>query len=133
MIGERAEAASVVVLFAAGNALSVYAIDRTRGAGHSRGSPPDEVLVRRGGAQRLVGADEVSIGETIVVRPGERLALDGEVAGGRTTVDESPVTGESTAVEKEPGHQAYSGSLNGCGDVLVRVLWEAGDFTLQRR
>ncbi|MDQ3923766.1 MAG: cation-translocating P-type ATPase, partial [Actinomycetota bacterium] len=67
-----------------------------------------------------------------VVRPGERLALDGEVAEGETTVDESPVTGESTPVEKGPGDPVYSGSLNGSGGVLVRVLRRASDSTLQR-
>ncbi|MDF2703635.1 MAG: Heavy metal translocating P-type ATPase, partial [Rubrobacteraceae bacterium] len=132
-IGEWAEAASVVVLFAAGNALQVYAIDRTRGAVRALARlAPDEVLVRRGDSESLVGADQVAIGQTVVVRPGERLALDGEVVEGRTTVDESPVTGESTPVEKGPGDAVYSGSLNGGGGVLVRVLREASDSTLQR-
>ena len=131
-IGEWAEAASVVVLFAAGNALQVYAIDRTRGAVRAlAGLAPDEVLVRRDGSESLVAAEEVAVGETVVVRPGERLALDGEVVEGRTTVDESPVTGESTPVEKGPGDPVYSGSLNG-GGVLIRVLREASDSTLQR-
>ena len=132
-IGEWAEAASVVVLFAAGNALQVYAIDRTRGAVRALARlAPDEVLVRRGGSETLVPAGEVAVGETVVVRPGERLALDAEVAEGETTVDESPVTGESTPVEKGPGDSVYSGSLNGGGGVLVRVLREASDSTLQR-
>jgi Cd2+/Zn2+-exporting ATPase len=132
-IGQWAEAASVVVLFAAGNALQVYAIDRTRGAVRAlAGLAPEEVLVRRGGSERLLGADEVVVGETVVVRPGERLALDAEVLEGETTVDESPVTGESTPVEKGPGDALYSGSLNGGGGLLVRVLREAGGSTLQR-
>ena len=132
-IGEWAEAASVVVLFAAGNALQVYAIDRTRGAVRALARlAPDEVLVRRGGSETLVPAGEVAVGETVVVRPGERLALDAEVAEGETTVDESPVTGESTPVEKGPGDSVYSGSLNGGGGILVRVLREVSDSTLQR-
>jgi len=132
-IGEWAEAASVVVLFAAGNALQIYAIDCTRGAVRAlAGLAPGEVLVRRDGAERLVDADEVAVGETVVVRPGERLAVDGEVIEGRTTVDESPVTGESTPVEKGPGDPVYSGSLNGGGGLLVRALREASDSTLQR-
>src|SRR5215208_5990385 len=132
-IGQWAEAASVVVLFAAGNALQVYAIDRTRGAVRALARlTPDEVLVHRDGSERLVGADEVAVRETVVVRPGERLALDGEVVEGSTTVDESPVTGESTPVEKGPGDAVYSGSLNGGGGVVVRVLREASDSTLQR-
>ena len=67
-----------------------------------------------------------------MVRPGERLAVDGEVIEGRTTVDESPVTGESTPVEKGPGDPVYSGSLNGGGGLLMRALRKASDSTLQR-
>jgi Cd2+/Zn2+-exporting ATPase len=62
-----------------------------------------------------------------------RRALDGEVAEGRTTVDESPVTGERTRSRRGAGAPVYSGSLNGSGGVLVRVLREADDSTLQRR
>jgi Zn2+/Cd2+-exporting ATPase len=132
-IGQWAEAASVVVLFAAGNALQVYAIDRTRGAVRALARlTPDEVLVRRGASEVLVPASEVGAGETVLVGPGERLAVDGEVIEGRTTFDESPVTGESTPAEKGPGDVVYSGSLNGSGGLLVRSLREARDSTLQR-
>ncbi|MDQ3302084.1 MAG: cation-translocating P-type ATPase [Actinomycetota bacterium] len=132
-IGQWAEAASVVVLFAAGNALQVYAIDRTRGAVRALVRlTPNEVLVVRGGAELLVPADEVVVGEIVVVRPGERLGVDGEIIEGETTVDESPVTGESIPVEKGPGDAVYSGSLNGSGSVLVRATKKAGDSTLQR-
>ncbi len=132
-IGEWAEAASVVILFAAGNALQVYAIDRTRGAVRALiRLAPDEVLVRRDGSERVVPAGEVAVGETIVVRPGERLAVDGEILEGTSTVDEAPVTGESVPVEKGPGDTVYSGSLNGSGGLLVRAARRAKDSTLQR-
>src|SRR5215212_7015641 len=131
-IGEWAEAASVVVLFAAGNALQVYAIDRTRGAVRALVKlAPNEVLVRRGDAGVVVPASEVVVGETVVVRPGERLAVDGEVVEGSTAVDEAPVTGESVPVEKGAGDAVYSGSLNGQGGLLVEATKRAGDSTLQ--
>ena len=131
-IGEWAEAASVVVLFAAGNALQVYAIDKTRGAVRSLVRlAPNEVLVRRDGTERVVPADEVVVGETLVVRPGERLALDGVVVEGSSAVDEAPVTGESVPVEKGPQDAVYSGTLNGSGGLLVRATKRAGDSTLQ--
>jgi Cd2+/Zn2+-exporting ATPase len=132
-IGEWAEAASVVVLFAAGNALQVYAIDRTRGAVRALARlAPDEVLVKRGTAALAVPIGAVAVGDVVVVRPGERVALDGEVIEGASVVDESPVTGESTPVEKAPGDAVFSGSLNGQGAVLVRVTKKAEDSTLQR-
>ena len=132
-IGEWAEAASVVVLFAAGNALQIYAIDRTRGAVRALARlAPDEVLVRRDGTERVVPVDQVGVGEIVVVRPGERLAIDGEIIEGETTVNEAPVTGEGVPVEKGPGDGVFSGSLNGSGGLLVRVSQKAEDSTLQR-
>jgi Zn2+/Cd2+-exporting ATPase len=132
-IGQWAEAASVVVLFAAGNALQVYAIDRTRGAVRALARlAPDEVLVRRGASEVLVSTGEVGVGETVVVRPGERFAVDGVVLEGESAVDEAPVTGESVPVEKGAGDGVYSGTLNGSGGLLVRASRRAGDSTLQR-
>jgi Cd2+/Zn2+-exporting ATPase len=132
-IGQWAEAASVVVLFASGNALQVYAIDRTRGAVRALVKlAPNEVLVRRGDAEVVVPASEVVVGETVIVRPGERLAVDGRVLEGSSAVDEAPVTGESVPVEKGAGDAVYSGSLNGQGGLLVEATKRAGDSTLQR-
>src|SRR5215218_1082631 len=132
-IGEWAEAASVVVLFAASNALQVYAIDRTRGAVRALVRlAPNEALVRRDGSEVVVPADEVEVGDTVVVRPGERLAVDGRVVEGSSAVDEAPVTGESVPVEKGAGDGVYSGSLNGQGGLLVEARKRAGDSTLQR-
>jgi Zn2+/Cd2+-exporting ATPase len=132
-IGEWAEAASVVVLFATGNALQVYAIDRTRGAVRSLVRlTPNEVLLRRGDTEVVVPAAEVEVGETVIIRPGERLAVDGRVVEGSSAVDEAPVTGESVPVEKGAGDTVYSGSLNGQGGLLVEATKRAGDSTLQR-
>ena len=131
-IGQWAEAASVVVLFAAGNALQVYAIDRTRGAVRALADlAPDEVLVRRGSSEVVVPAEEVGVGETVVVRPGERLAVDGRVVEGSSAVNEAPVTGEGVPVEKGPGDVVYSGSVNGQGGLLIEATKRAGDSTLQ--
>jgi len=132
-IGEWTEAASVVVLFAAGNALQIYAIDRTRGAVRVLVRlAPDEVLVQRGNAEGVVPTDEVEVGETVVVRPGERLAVDGVVVEGASAVDEAPVTGESVPVEKGPGDAVFSGTLNGASGLLLRATKRAGDSTLQK-
>ena len=132
-IGEWAEATSVVVLFSAGNDLQAYAVDRTRGAVRSLARlAPDEVLVRRGDEELVVAAEEVGVGELVVVRPGERLAVDGVVVEGESAMDESPVTGEGVPVEKGPGAGVYSGALNGSGGLVVRATKRAADSTLQR-
>ncbi|MDX5895152.1 heavy metal translocating P-type ATPase [Rubrobacter radiotolerans] len=132
-IGEWAESASVVVLFAVGNALQVYAVDRTRGAVQALARlAPDEVVIKNGDIEERIAVERVVVGDVMVVKPGERIALDGQVAEGRTTVDESPVTGESVPVEKSVGGEVYSGSLNGSGALLVRVTKAAADSTLQR-
>jgi Cd2+/Zn2+-exporting ATPase len=132
-IGEWAEAASVVVLFASGNALQVYAIDRTRGAVRALVRlAPNQVLLKRGDSETVVPASEVEVGQTVIVRPGERLAVDGRVLEGSSAVDEAPVTGESVPVEKGAGDSVYSGSLNGQGGLLVEATKRAGDSTLQR-
>jgi len=132
-IGQWAEAASVVVLFSAGNALQIYAVNRTRGAVRALARlAPDEVLVRRNGSEVVVPVEEVAIGETVIVRPGERLAVDGEILEGASAMNEAPVTGESVPVEKGVGDVVYSGSLNGSGGLLVRAAKRAGDSTLQR-
>ncbi|MGH3088916.1 MAG: heavy metal translocating P-type ATPase [Rubrobacteraceae bacterium] len=132
-IGEWTEAASIVVLFAAGNALQTYAVDRTRSAVRALAKfAPDEVSVKRGDVEVIVPSSDIEVGEVVVARPGERVALDGEVVEGRSTLDESPVTGESAPVEKGPGNEVFSGSLNGRGALFVRVTREAKDSTLQR-
>ncbi len=132
-IGAWGEAALVVILFATSNALQVYAVDRTRGAVRALARlAPDEVLVRRDGGETLLPVEEVRVGDTMIVRPGERVAVDGEIVEGSSALDESPVTGESTPAEKGEGEEVFSGSLNGSGGLLVRVTREAGESTLQK-
>ena len=133
VIGAWGEAALVVILFSVSNALQVYAVGRTRGAVRALARlTPDEVLVRRNGEDLLLATGEVSVGETVIVRPGERIAVDGEIVEGASALDESPVTGESTPAEKGVGESVFSGTLNGGGGLLVRVTKDAADSTLQK-
>ena len=75
---------------------------------------------------------EVARGELVVVRPGERIPVDGEVREGRSTVNQAPITGESVPVEKGPGDSVFAGSVNGDGAVEVETTAAAGDRTLDR-
>lgn len=133
IIGEWPEAASVVTLFAIGNALQVYAVDRTRSAVQALAQlTPTTVLVRRAGGDETIPADRVEVGDEVIVRPGERLAVDGRVVEGSTTVDESAVTGESAPAERSSGDLVLSGSLNGAGGIVVVAERTSEQSTLQQ-
>jgi Cd2+/Zn2+-exporting ATPase len=93
---------------------------------------PDEATVRREGEEVTVPVDGVAVGETVVVRPGERIPLDGAVVDGESAVDESPITGESVPVDKAGGDEVYAGSINEGGYLAVEVTSTAGDSTLSR-
>ena len=84
-------------------------------------SLPRQVTVRRGGQERELGTQEVSRGETIIIRPGERIPTDGEVRKGYSFVDQSSITGESMPVEKIAGSKVFAGTINKDGVLEVRV------------
>jgi Cd2+/Zn2+-exporting ATPase/Cu+-exporting ATPase len=84
-------------------------------------SLPRQVTVRRDGQERKLGTQEVSRGETIVIRPGERIPTDGEVLKGHSFVDQSSITGESLPIEKAPGSKVFAGTINKDGVLEVRV------------
>lgn len=133
IIGEWGEAAAVVTLFSIGNTLQVYAVERTRNAVQALAQlTPDTVLVRRGQTDETIAVTDVQVDDQIIVRPGERLAIDGRILDGSTTVDESPVTGESAPVEKSAGDLVMSGSLNGSGSIVVVAERNSEDSTLQQ-
>lgn len=133
VLGQWSEAVAIVLLFSLGNVLQVHAIERTRATVAALGElTPPTVRIVDGDATREVAVDAVAIGEHVLVRPGERVPLDGTVIDGASTVDEAPITGESTPVEKGPGDGVLSGSLNGNGAVTIRVEQVAASSTLQR-
>jgi len=133
VLGAWAEAASIVLLFSLGNLLQIHAVARTRDAVSSLGMlTPDTVHLLVDGSSVATPVAQVDVGAHILVRPGERIAVDGVVVEGVTTVDEAPITGESTPVEKAVGDSVLSGSLNGAGAVTVEVQRSAADSTLQQ-
>jgi Cd2+/Zn2+-exporting ATPase len=133
IIGEWPEAASVVTLFAIGNTLQVYAVERTRNAVQALAAlTPTTALVRRSGEEELIPVEQVALGDQVIIRPGERIAIDGSILEGRTTMDESPVTGESAPSEKAAGDRVLSGSLNGSGSVVMVAERTSEHSTLQQ-
>ncbi len=132
-LGEWAEGATVVFLFAVGEALEGFTVGRARRAIHSLMSlAPDTALVVRGGREQQVPVSEVDVGETIVIRPGSRVPLDGTITAGRSSLNQAPITGESMPVHKGPGDTVFAGTVNGEGALEVRVERRAGDTVLAR-
>jgi Zn2+/Cd2+-exporting ATPase len=132
-IGEYEEAAMVVTLFAAAQWLEAQSMDRARQAiGKLIEQAPTDVLIRDGGADRLVDIDRVYPGVLMIVRPGEKFALDGIVRSGQSEVNQAPITGESLPVEKGEGDEVFAGTVNGHGALTVAVTRRRADTTLAR-
>ena len=132
-IGKWEEAAEVVCLFAAGNALAASTMDRTRAALRSLLSlAPPTASVREGHREMRKPVEEVAIGAMVVVRPGERIPLDGDVVEGESAIDESALTGEAMPVDKKPGSTVFAGTMNGRGALVVKVARTSEDGALAK-
>jgi Cd2+/Zn2+-exporting ATPase len=132
-IGEFEEAAMVVSLFAAAQWLEAQSLDRARKAiGQLLDAAPVDVLIRDHEGERRVAIDAVPIGALMIVRPGEKLALDGIVQAGRSDVNQAPITGESLPLEKSEGDEVFAGTINGHGVLTVTVTRRRADTTLAR-
>jgi Zn2+/Cd2+-exporting ATPase len=132
-IGEYEEAAMVVTLFAAAQWLEAQSLDRARQAiGRLIEMAPSDILVRDAAGERLVNIDRVAPGSLMIVRPGEKFALDGIVRSGHSDVNQAPITGESLPVEKAEGDEVFAGTINGHGALTVSVTRRRQDTTLAR-
>ncbi|WP_192928041.1 heavy metal translocating P-type ATPase [Halococcus salsus] len=132
-IGYFVEAATLAVLFSIAELLEDYAMDRARNSLRELMElSPDEATVRRNGDEVTVAAEDVDVGETVIVRPGEKIPLDGSVVEGESAVDESSITGESVPIDKSSGDEVFAGSINAEGYLEVEVTSTAGDSTLSK-
>lgn len=132
-IGEIAEGAAVVFLFSLSELLESWSVGRARRAIQALlALTPDTAFVRREGSWVELAATEVRPGETILVKPGQKSALDGEVISGQSAMDQSPITGESIPVEKADGDAVFAGAINGEGALEVQVTKAAADTTVAR-
>lgn len=136
-IGEWHEGATVIFLFSVAEALEHFSLDRARAAIRKLlDLAPRVALVKRhtdgGEVEVSVPVEEVDIGEVIVIKPGEKIPLDGEVLAGSSTVNEAPLTGESMPKDKTGGDTVFAGSLNGQGAMEVQVTRHGTDTTLAR-
>jgi Cd2+/Zn2+-exporting ATPase len=133
VIRQFEEAAMVVSLFALAQWLEAQSLDRARQAiGRLIDQSPAVVLVRDAKGERSINIEQVDLGAVMVVRPGEKIALDGIVRNGRSDVNQAPITGESLPVEKVEGDEVFAGTINGHGALTVAVTRRRGDTTLAR-
>ena len=148
-LGEWAEGALLLFLFSVGHALEGYAMGRAKRAIEALGElAPKSATVRRGQTTEEVPVESLAVGDTVVVRPNERLPADGFVVAGTSSVDQAPITGESVPVDKAPvedvdvatarpddvgaASRVFAGTINGAGALDVRVTKRAADSTLAR-
>jgi len=132
-IGEYEEGAAVMLFYQIGELFQSYAVNRSRKSIASlMDIRPDYANVRRGDVIEKLDPDEVGVGETIVIRPGEKVPLDAEIIEGASMVDTSALTGESVPKEAGPGDSLLSGSVNISGLLTARVTKEFGESTVSR-
>lgn len=131
-IGEWFEAATVYFLFAVSLLLEASSVGRARRAVEALMdlAPPVARVVSDSGTEQEIPAEQVAPGTRFVVRPGERIALDGRVVSGSSNVNEAPITGESRPALKEPGSEVFAGTINGDGALEVEATKTASDTIL---
>jgi len=132
-IGEWLEGATVVFLFSLAQFLEMHSMDRARNAIQSLVKlAPNEALVRRDGKDIIVPVNDVELEEIFIIRPGDKIPLDGEVVKGASSVNQAHITGESVPVAKKQGDDVFAGTINGEGSLEVRATHRADDTTLAR-
>ena len=131
--GDYKEAVAVMLFYQVGELFQSIAVGKSRKSiAALMDIRPDSACVLRDGAELTVSPDEVAIGETILVRPGEKIPLDGTVTEGDSTVDLSALTGESVPGELRPGDRAVSGSVNLSGVIKINVEQVFGESTVSK-
>ncbi|MEU1287741.1 cation-translocating P-type ATPase [Kitasatospora sp. NPDC005856] len=132
-LGEYGEAATLAFLFSVAEGLEGYAVARSRhGLRALLDLVPATATVRRHGVETEVTPGDLRVGDTLLVKPGERIATDGTVSSGRSALDTSVVTGESVPVEVGPGAEVFAGCVNGAGALEIAVTATAEDNSLTR-
>ncbi len=132
-IGEWSEGAAVAFLFSVGNTLQAYTMDKTRQSIRSLMElAPPVALVRRNNEEKRLPVEDILVGDIVIVKPGERIAMDGIVHSGISAVNQATITGESIPVEKTAGDTVYAGTVNEHGALEISVTKSADNSTLAK-
>ncbi len=133
LLGQALEGATLVFLYSISEALEGYTEDKTRSAIRAlMNLAPKTALVRRNGQEVEIPVEALEVGDIFIVKPGQSIPTDGVIIAGESSVDESPITGESMPVEKQVGTPLFAGSINGSGLLEARATRTAADNTLAR-
>lgn len=133
-IGQVMDGALLIVIFATSGALEAFATARTEDSvrGLLELAPETATRLSTDGDEETVRVTDLAVGDVVLVRPGERIAADGAVVAGASEVDQATITGEPLPVDKAPGDEVFTGTLNGTGSLRVRVDRRARDSVVAR-
>ena len=133
-LGQWPEAAMVMVLFTIAELIEAKSLDRARNAirGLMQLTPETATVLQADGSWKDMAAKSVAVDARVRIKPGERIALDGKIVTGRSTINQAPITGESLPVEKTEGDQVFAGTINESGSFEYLVTAAANDSTLAR-
>lgn len=133
IIGKWAEVSVVVILFAISEALERFSMDKARQSIRSlMDIAPKEALVRRKGQEMMVHVDDIAVGDIMIVKPGQKIAMDGMVVSGYSAVNQAAITGESVPVEKAVDDEVFAGTLNEEGLLEVEITKLVEDTTISK-
>lgn len=133
VLGEWGEGATVVILFAISEALEKYSMDKARNSIKSlMDIAPKEALIRRGHHEMMMAVDAIEVGDTMIVKPGQKLAMDGRITKGASTLNQAAITGESEPLYKTVDGEVFAGTLNGEGLLEVEVTKRVEDTTIAK-
>lgn len=132
-IGEWAEGSIVVILFAISEALERFSMDKARQSIRSlMDIAPKEALIRRNNVEQLVSVDKIDIDDIMIIKPGQKIAMDGLVINGHSSVNQAAITGESVPFEKQLDDEVFAGTLNEEGVLEVKVTKKVTDTTIAK-
>ncbi|MCZ1183816.1 cadmium-translocating P-type ATPase [Alkalihalobacillus clausii] len=133
IIGEWGEVAVVVILFAISEALERFSMDRARKSIQSlMDIAPNEALIKRNGQELTVHVGDIVVGDIMIVKPGQKIAMDGIVVRGHSSVNQAAITGESVPVEKAVDDEVFAGTLNEEGLLEIEVTKLVEDTTISK-